>query len=119
MRFEHEPRRLRNATEKAVAAQDKVRAFKAHKRAGKAAWRAACKKQKLWNLGWVSEHIEHDYVQSDLITVIDYGSSIAGRDGFPTAIRRCIMIFTNLGDCVGCAARPKLRPFALVRGAGC
>ena len=57
---EHEAALALHATEKAVAAQDKVRAFKAHKRAGKAAWRAACKKQKLWNLGWVTEPIEHD-----------------------------------------------------------
>ena len=47
---EHKAALALRATIKAVAAQDKTRAFKAHKRAGLAASQAACKKEKLWDL---------------------------------------------------------------------
>ena len=52
---EHQAALALHATEAAVAAQDAVKAFKAHKRAGKFAWQAAQAENKLWQLGYERE----------------------------------------------------------------
>ena len=63
---EHQAALALHATEAAAAAQDAVKVFKAHKRAGKFAWQAAQAKNKLWQLGYEREasriwphHISH------------------------------------------------------------
>ena len=52
---EHQAALALHATEAAAAAQDAVKVFKAHKRAGKFAWQAAQAKNKLWQLGYERE----------------------------------------------------------------
>ena len=52
---EHQTALALHATEAAAAAQDAVKVFKAHKRAGKFAWQAARAKNKLWQLGYEHE----------------------------------------------------------------
>ena len=52
---EHQAALALHATEAAVAANDAVKVFKAHKRAGKFAWQAAWAKDKLWKLGYEGE----------------------------------------------------------------
>ena len=52
---EHQAALALHATEAAAAAQDAVKVFKAHKRAGKFASQAAQAKNKLWQLGYEHE----------------------------------------------------------------
>ena len=52
---EHQAALALHATEAAAAAQDAVKVFKAHKRAGKFAWQAAQATNKLWQLGYERE----------------------------------------------------------------
>ena len=54
---EHQAALALHATEAAAAAQDAVKVFKAHKRAGKFAWQAAQAKNKLWQLGYEASRL--------------------------------------------------------------
>ena len=56
---EHQAALALHATEAAAAAQDAVKVFKAHKRAGKFAWQATLAKNKLWQLGYERERACH------------------------------------------------------------
>ena len=55
---EHQAALALHATGAAAAAQDAVKVFKAHKRAGKFAWQAARAKNKLWELGYEQEVLQ-------------------------------------------------------------
>ena len=76
---EHQAALALHATEAAAAAQDAVKVFKAHKRAGKFASQAAQAKNKLWQLGYEREasRILHHRKRSTRATPQDVLQAVA------------------------------------------
>ena len=81
---EHQAALALHATEAAAAAQDAVKVFKAHKRAGKFAWQAAQAKNKLWQLGYEREasRIERHRKRGRKATPQDVLQAVANAHGY-------------------------------------